>query len=83
MRLNFTANRFIFGLTNRGIAPRAFSVKLAGRELPKCIRTSQQTVSYLDAKIEKMRPVLFHEAGKSKASKMRLNSTANRFVLDT
>jgi len=35
MRLNFTANSFIFGHTSREIAPRTFSVKLAGRELPK------------------------------------------------
>jgi len=35
MRLNFTANRFVFGCTNREIAPRTFSVKLADRELPK------------------------------------------------
>ena len=37
MCLNFTKNRSLFGLTNRGIAPRTFSVKLAGRELPKCV----------------------------------------------
>jgi len=37
MRLNFTANCFIFGRTNRAIAPRTFSVKLAAREVPKCV----------------------------------------------
>jgi len=37
MRLNFTANSFIFGYTNREIAPRTFSVKLAGREITKCV----------------------------------------------
>jgi len=37
MRLNFTANRLIFGRINREIVPRTFSVKLAGRELPKCV----------------------------------------------
>jgi len=30
-RLNFTANRFVFGWTTREILPRTFSVKLAGR----------------------------------------------------
>jgi len=37
MRLNFTENSFIFGHINRGIAPRTFSVNLAGRELSKCV----------------------------------------------
>jgi len=37
MRLNFTANNFVYGCANRGIAPRTFSLKLAGRELPKCV----------------------------------------------
>jgi len=37
IRLNFTVNSFVFGRTNRGIAPTSLSVKLAGRELPKCV----------------------------------------------
>jgi len=37
MRLNFTANRFVFGRKNREYAPRTFSAKLAGKELPKCV----------------------------------------------
>ena len=115
MRLNFTANGFVFGCTNRENLPRTFyikharrkrpkcvwtsqqtaafldtcivklrpelfSVNLAGRELPKCVWTLEQTASFLDAQIEKMRPELFYQAGKAKTSKMRLNSTANRFV---
>jgi len=59
MRLNFTANRFVFGRTNRGIAPRTLSLKLAGRELPECVRISRQTVSFLDAQIVELRPELF------------------------
>ena len=59
MRLNFTANSFVFGRTNRGIAPRTFSVKLAGRELPKCVWTWREIPSFLDANILKMRPELF------------------------
>jgi len=31
MCLNFTANSFVFGCTNGGIAPRTFSLKLACR----------------------------------------------------
>jgi len=57
-RLNFTANSFIFGRTNRGIAPRT-SVKLAGRELPKCVWISGKTASFLDAQIVELRPQLF------------------------
>jgi len=53
MRLNFTAKNFVFGCTNRGIAPRTFSVTLAGRELPKCVSISWQTASFLDAQIVK------------------------------
>jgi len=37
MHLNPTANRFAFGRITREIAPRTFSIKLAGRELPKCV----------------------------------------------
>jgi len=59
MRLNSTANSFIFGCINRENAPRTFSIKLAGRELPKCVRNSREIPSFLDAKIKKMRPELF------------------------
>jgi len=59
MRLNCTANRFVFGRSNREIAPRTFSVKLADRELPKCVWTSREIPSFLDANILKMRPGLF------------------------
>ena len=59
MCLNFTANRLVIGRTISEIAPRTFSVKLAGRELPKCVWTSRQIPSFLDYKIEKMRPELF------------------------
>jgi len=59
MRLNFAANRFNFGRTTREIAPRTYSVKLAGRELPKRVWSSRQIPSFLDAKIEKMHPELF------------------------
>ena len=48
MRLNFIANRFIFEHTNRWIVPKTFSVKLAGKERPKCACTWQQTASFLD-----------------------------------
>jgi len=60
--------------------PRTFSVNLARRKFPKCVRTSRLTASFLEAKIEKMRPELYYQDGKAKTSKMRLNSTANRFV---
>ena len=53
MRLNFTTNRFVYGRTTHEIAPRTFSVKLAGRELPKCVWTSRQISSFLDAKSRK------------------------------
>ena len=59
MRLNFTANRLIFGRINREIVPRTFSVKLAGRELPKCVWTSREIPSFLNANILKMRSELF------------------------
>jgi len=34
MRLNYTANSFVFGHINRKYAPRTYSVNLAGAELP-------------------------------------------------
>jgi len=48
MRLNFTANSFVFGRKNREYAPRTFSAKFAGKELPKCVWTSLQTTSFSD-----------------------------------
>jgi len=59
MRLNFTANRFNFGHTNHGIAPKTFSANVAGRELPECIWISWQSASFLDAQIVELRPQLF------------------------
>ena len=59
IRLNITANRFVFGHTNRGIAPRTFSVKRAGRELPECVWISRQTALFLDAQIVELLPQLF------------------------
>jgi len=59
MRLNFTANSFVFGRTNRENAPRSFFTNLARRLLPKCVETSRQTASFLDAKFRKMCPELF------------------------
>jgi len=66
MSLSFSANSFVFGCTNCGIAPRTFSVKLTGRELPKCVWTN---TSYLDANILKMRPELFFELARWKPPK--------------
>ena len=80
MRLNFTANSFVSGSTNRGIAPTTFSVKLAGRKRLKSFWTPQQTTSFLKASIGKVRPELFYKAWKAQTSKMRLNFTANRFI---
>jgi len=37
IRLNFTANSFVFGRKNSDNAPRTFSAKLACKELPKCV----------------------------------------------
>jgi len=59
MRLNFTANSFVFGRINRENAPRTFYIKHARRKRQKCVWTSQQTASFLDAKIKKMRPEHF------------------------
>ena len=69
MRLNFTANSFVFGRKNRYNASRTFSAKLAGKELQKCVWTSRQTASFLEAKIVKMRPKLFILLAKPKLPK--------------
>jgi len=37
LRMNFTANSFILGCTNRGIAPTTFSANLAGKDLPEYV----------------------------------------------
>jgi len=83
MRLNFTANRFIFGRTNRGIAPTTFFVELAGRERPKCVWTSQQTALFLDAQIEKMRPELFINLARRKLPKCVWTQQQTASFLDT
>jgi len=80
MRLNFTSNSSVFGRTNLEITPRTFSVKLAGKKLPKCVWTSLQTASFLDEKSRKYTQHFFHEPCIAKTSKMHLNFTANCFV---
>jgi len=80
MRLNFIANRFVFGRTNREISPRTFSVKLAGRELPKCVWTSREIPSFLDANILKMRPEhFFNLQGKNLKNLSGLHGKQLRF----
>jgi len=79
MRLNLTANSFIFGHINHEKLSRTFSVNLGGGALPKCIR---QTVSFLDAQIVIMHPNSFHKPCKARTSKMRLNFTENNFVFE-
>jgi len=37
MRLNFTANSFVFGHINHKYAPTTYAVNLAGRELLTCV----------------------------------------------
>jgi len=59
MRLNFTANSFVFRRTNCGIAPTTFSVKRAGREFPECVWISRQTASFFDEQIAELGPELF------------------------
>ena len=59
MRLNFAANRFTFGRTNREIVPRTFSVTVAGGELPKCVWISRQTASLMDAQVVELRYNIF------------------------
>jgi len=80
MRLNFTANSFVFRRINCEISPITFSINLASREVLKCVWTSQQTVMFLDALTVKMRQELFHKALMKKSSKIRLNFIANSFV---
>jgi len=82
MRLNLTANSFIFGHTNRENLSKTFSVNFGGGKLPKCIWTSRQTVSFLDAQIFITHPNSFHKPCKARPSKMRLNLTANNFVFE-
>ena len=84
MRLNFTANSFIFGRTNCRIAPTTFSVKLAGRELLKSVWTPRQTTSFLDASIGKMRPELFFiKLERRKLPKCVRTSQQTALFLDT
>jgi len=59
MRLIFASNSLVFGCTNCEIVPRTVSVKLAGREHPKCISISQQTASFLDTYILTLCPATF------------------------
>jgi len=82
MRLNFTANSFVFRRTNREISPITFSINLASGKVPTCVWTSRQTVTFLDAAIVKLHPELFHKACMEKTSKIRLNFTANSFVFE-
>jgi len=53
MRLNFTANSFVFKYINRENALRTFFINIARRNLPKCVWTHQQTAFFLEQKLEK------------------------------
>jgi len=80
MPLNFTATSFVFRRIYREISPITFCINLASGKVPKCVWTSRQTVTFLDALIVKLRPELFHKAWMEKTSKIRLNFTANSFA---
>jgi len=80
IRLNLTENSFVFGRIDRENAPRNLFVNLECGELPKCVCTSRQTASFLDAKIVYMRPEPFLQNLQAKNSKIRLNFTENCFV---
>ena len=81
MCLNFTANSFVFGSTNRDIALRTFYIKHAKRKRQKCIWTSQQISLFLaPKKSRKCAQNFFCKPHKARTSKMRLNFTANSFV---
>ena len=74
MRLNFTANTFVFRRINREISPILFSISLASEEVPKCVWTSRQTASFLDALIMKLCQEIFHKAYMEKTSKISQTS---------
>ena len=80
MHLNFTANSFVFRCINREISSITFSINLASEEVSKCIWTSRQTVTFLDALIIKLHQELFHKACMEKTSNICLNFTENSFV---
>ena len=79
MRVNFTANSFVFRRVNREISYITFSINLASGKVPKCFWTSRQIVTFLEALIVKLRPELFHKACMEKTSKIRLNFPTNSF----
>jgi len=83
MSLNFTANSFIFGHINRGIAPGPFSANLAGRELPKCVWAQRQTVSFLDANRENAPRAIFIKLERRKLPKCVWTSQQTASFLDT
>jgi len=72
MRLNFTANSFVFGCKNCENEPRTFFVNLIGRIFPNCIWTQQQTASIWTQKSWKCIRKYFCKSRKQSTSKMRL-----------
>ena len=58
MCVNFSANSYVFGHINRENLSRTFSVNLGGRELPKCVWTSLQTV-FVFGRTNRVCPELF------------------------
>jgi len=53
MHLNFMAISFVFGRTNRGIAPTTFSVKLESRELPNASELNGKQLHFWTHKLGK------------------------------
>ena len=80
MRLNFTANRFICGHTNRGIAPKTFSVNLQAENFQDASKFHGKPLRFWTHKSWNCARNFFCKSRRQRISKMRLNSTVNNFI---
>jgi len=79
MRLNLTANSFVFGHINCEIPPTTFSVNHAGGELPKCVWTYSKQLRFWTHKSWNCAKNFFCKTCRQRTSKIRPNFTANSF----
>ena len=80
MRLNFTANSFVFGSTNRENAPKTFYIKHARRKRQNASELYSKQLWFWTHESRKCGQNFFCKPCETKTSKMHLNFTANSFV---
>jgi len=80
MRLNFPANSFVFGRTNREIAHRTFFFNLQAENFQNASDVHDKQLRFSTHKLWNCDHSFCYKSRRQRTSKMRLNSTSNSFI---